>query len=162
MEPAVKPAVAYNNGKKVLILATSLTLKEKKLNQLIKKLDKNEKVDKMPMDELVKFAEKHDFGSPLVKKFIEKKFGTINLAKYETIVLGCTHFIYFKKILNKICGSNIKIIDGNTGTVNHILQKIKTKKTSTKKKNNIIYYSSDKNYNTKNFLKLTKSLNKYD
>ena len=38
-EPAVKPAILLNANKKVLVMATSLTLKEEKLQSLINRLD---------------------------------------------------------------------------------------------------------------------------
>ena len=117
MEPAVKPAVIENSGKNILVLATSLTLKAGKLESLIAAVDKNNKTVKMEMDALVGFAESLDFNSGHVQKYIQDKLRALRLAEYETIVLGCTHFIYYKSIIREIVGDEIKIIDGNIGTV---------------------------------------------
>jgi glutamate racemase len=120
MEPAVKPAIVKNYGKKILVLATSLTLKESKLESLIKSLDKTNKTVKMEMDMLVRFAESFDFSSPVVHAYIQDKLCSLRLDNFETIVLGCTHFIYYKQIIQKIAGNGIEVLDGNIGTINNL------------------------------------------
>ena len=117
MEPAVKPAVIKNRGKNILVLATSLTLKAGKLETLIASVDKRNKTVKMEMDALVGFAESWDFNSGKVRKYIQDKLRKLRMAEFETIVLGCTHFIYYKSIIQEAVGGEIAIIDGNLGTV---------------------------------------------
>ena len=67
MEPAIKPAVENNQkkGKRVLTLATPLTLKEEKFQSLISKFDVEHIVDMLPAPKLVEFAEKFIFFRPL-------------------------------------------------------------------------------------------------
>jgi glutamate racemase len=160
MEPAVKPAVIKNRGKNILVLATSLTLKAGKLESLIASVDKNNKIVKMEMDALVGFAESLDFNSGNVKKYIQDKLRVLRLADYETIVLGCTHFIYYKSIIQEIVGGEIKIIDGNIGTVAN-LKKVLSGLGVQNNKNggHVLLYSSgvkdDKNRKIK-LLKLTR------
>jgi glutamate racemase len=120
MEPAVKPAIMHNTGKKILVLATSLTLKESKLETLIKKLDRNQLVEKMEMDRLVQYAERFDFSSSDVMEYIENKLSRIFLNEYETIVLGCTHFVYYRRLIEDIAHHEISVIDGNDGTVRNL------------------------------------------
>ncbi|HBH12776.1 MAG TPA: glutamate racemase, partial [Clostridiales bacterium] len=120
MEPAVKPAVINSLGKRVLVLATELTLKESKLRNLINRLEATDKVDLLPMSELVDFAEKMVFDGDRVRTLLDQKFSNMNLSDYKTIVLGCTHFIYYKKIIEQYFNYTIDVIDGNQGTVNHL------------------------------------------
>ena len=143
MEPAVKPAVIRNRGKNILVLATSLTLKAGKLESLIASVDKNNKTFKMEMDALVGFAEALDFNSGNVKKYIQDKLRKLRLAEFETIVLGCTHFIYYKSIIQEAAGDKIEIIDGNIGTVAN-LKKVLSGRDVQNNKNggNILFYSS--------------------
>lgn len=120
MEPAVKPAIIRNHGKKILVVATSLTLREDKLETLIDSLDNHNKTVKMEMDALVRFAESFDFDSAEVKAYLQKKLSRLALENFETIVLGCTHFIYYREMIQDLVGSGIEIIDGNAGTVNNL------------------------------------------
>lgn len=143
MEPAVKPAVIKNRGKNILVLATSLTIKESRLESLISSVDKNNKTVKMEMDALVGFAESLDFNSVNVLKYIKEKLSGLQLAEFETIVLGCTHFVFYKKIIQEAVGDKIEIIDGNIGTVKN-LKSILSRHHVVNDKNggNIFYYLS--------------------
>jgi glutamate racemase len=57
MEPAVKPAVENGNGKRVLVLATALTLREEKFHNLVQRVDQEHVVDYLPFPEMVELAE---------------------------------------------------------------------------------------------------------
>jgi glutamate racemase len=122
MEPAVKPAILNNKSKKVLVLATSFTLRERKLESLISDLGADKIVDKLSLDKLVTYAENFDFDSPVIRAYIESRFDGIKLDDYETAVLGCTHFLFYKKLLSDILGPGIELIDGNEGTVNQMIR----------------------------------------
>ncbi len=117
MEPAVKPAVVRNRGKKILVLATTLTLKAGKLEALIASVDKNNQTVKMEMDALVGFAEAWDFNSGRVRKYLRDKLRAVRAGEFEAIVLGCTHFIFYQGLIREIGGKGIEILDGNRGTV---------------------------------------------
>jgi glutamate racemase len=125
MEPAIKPAILNNSGKKILVLATSLTLRERKFEELISSLDKQQRIHKVALDELVVYAEQFNFNSETVILYLQEKLSNIDFAEYETIVLGCTHFVYYSKIIQKIAGKHISIIDGNEGTVINMVRKMK-------------------------------------
>lgn len=143
MEPAVKPAVIKNRGKNILVLATSLTLKEGKLASLIGSVDKNNKTVKMEMDALVGFAESLDFSSGNVQKYIKEKLRGLQLAKFEAVVLGCTHFVFYKKNIQEAVGGKIEVIDGNYGTVMNLKSVLsKHRLRSDKNGGNVIYYLS--------------------
>ncbi|HNW57958.1 MAG TPA: glutamate racemase [Bacteroidales bacterium] len=122
MEPAVKPAVEKNHdlNKRVLVTATALTLKEEKLQNLIARLDNEHIVDLLPLPGLVRFAEKLEFGQETVMTYLKEELSGYDLNNYETVVLGCTHFSFFKDSFRKLFPSNVEIIDGNTGTAKNL------------------------------------------
>ena len=130
MEPAVKPAVEKNGRahKRVIVTATPLTLKEEKLRNLIDRVDNEHIVDLLPLPDLVKFAERYEFSGEDVYAYIQEEFSSYDLQQYGTVVLGCTHFIYFKKMLTDILPSHIDIIDGNKGTVNNLKKIIENRR----------------------------------
>ncbi len=121
MEPAVKPAVAKNadGRKRVLVLATPLTLKEEKFQSLVTRFDSAHIVDMLPAPKLVEFAERFIFSGPEVDSYI-KEIMPEDIEKYGTIVLGCTHFPLFRQALTGILPANVDIIDGNKGTVKYL------------------------------------------
>ena len=144
MEPAVKPAVERVEGKKtgaaqegknisgdlisddrigrdrILVIATPVTLREAKLKELIKRVDENHRVDLLPMPRLVEFAESEKFSGPEVDAYLKEQFADYEGDRYSALVLGCTHFNYFKKEYKKYLGDDTALIDGNYGTVKRI------------------------------------------
>ena len=122
MEPAVKPAVEKNGRlhRRVIVTATPLTLKEEKLKNLIDRIDSGHIVELLPLPELVRFAENYQFNEQDVREYLETEFSRFDLQQFGTVVLGCTHFIYFKNILRNLLPAHIDIIDGNSGTVNNL------------------------------------------
>ncbi len=123
MEPAVKPAVV-GSKKRVLVFATELTLKEEKFKNLVARVDMGQVVDYLPLQELVMFAERFEFDEEKITPYLKSKLADYDLSKYGAVVLGCTHFLFFKKSMEKVLPPSIQIIDGNLGTVNNLKNKL--------------------------------------
>ena len=121
MEPAVKPAVTGNHdGKRILVMATPVTVRENKLHDLLEAVDKDHQVDLLAMPGLVSFAEKEIFDGDMVRQYLTESFCELNIDDYSAVVLGCTHFNYFKPLYREFFNSNTIFIDGNTGTVKQL------------------------------------------
>lgn len=124
MEPAVKYALDNFGSKRILSLATPLTLKEKKYESLISDLACHKKVDSVPLPKLVEFAENFIFDKKIILPYLKKVLSSYDLSEYSAIVLGCTHFPYFRKDIKEIVPEGITIVDGNIGTVRHLKNKL--------------------------------------
>ena len=119
MEPAVKPAKDLGR-KKILVCATESTLKQNKLKELIKNLNIEDRIEMMSLQDLVGFAEDYNFHDEQLEKYLKRKIDGINWNEYNAIVLGCTHFLFFKKQIREYIPDHIKLIDGNAGTVRQL------------------------------------------
>ena len=132
MEPAIKPASLATRNKKsrkrILVSATRITLKQKKLKDLINDLNASDKVDLISLQKLVKFSERKEINSAKVIKYLKKKLSNYDLNKYGAFVLGCTHFVYYRDLIESLLPSHIKLIDGNNGTVNRMIYLIRKTK----------------------------------
>lgn len=161
IEPAAKPAVENRGKKRVLIMATPTTIREEKLRYLLQKLDAEENVDLIAMPELVRFAEKEDFTSKEVECYIRNQLKEYNLEEYSELVLGCTHFPFFKEILSKIFPKEIQIIDGSTGVANRLKNVLSEKELLGNNNLEIQYYYSGRRVVEKEELeKIDRLLNK--
>ncbi len=120
MEPALKPAIELNRYGKIVVMATPVTLREKKFNDLIEKFKHTTNVVKMPCPGLVEIIEKKGKYASEIEEYIKKVFLPYNLDEIGTIVLGCTHYVFIKNIIADIVGENISIVDGNLGTARHV------------------------------------------
>lgn len=120
MEPAVKPAVEGTERKRIMVIATPVTIREDKLKDLLHRVDGQHRVDLLAMPKLVEFAEREEFESEAVYEYVKKQFSDFDISKYCALVLGCTHFNYFKPAYRKIFGEDTLLVDGNEGTVRHL------------------------------------------
>ena len=142
IEPAAKPAVENRGEKRVLIMATPTTIREEKLKYLLEKLNAQEEVDLIAMPKLVEFAEKEDFNSKEVEDYIRNQLKEYNLEAYSELVLGCTHFPFFKELLSKIFPKETQIIDGSIGVANRLKNVLSEKELLGNNKLEIEYYYS--------------------
>ena len=125
MEPAVKPAVeaaseVESEKSRVLVMATPITIRENKLHTLLEKVDTQHRVDLLSMPGFVRMAEAEQFDGEEVDDYIEEQMAVLDNSLYREVVLGCTHFNYFKPALKKFFGEEVELIDGNLGTVKHM------------------------------------------
>lgn len=125
MEPAVKPAVELNGcSKRILVAATELTLKEKRFRELVSRLDSRHVVDAVPLSGLVRYCEDNVFQENIIIPYLQEQLSGYHLPDYSTMVLGCTHFPFYRDYFRKILPGDISIIDGNAGTVRRLKQLI--------------------------------------
>ena len=144
IEPAAKPAVENRREKRVLIMATPTTIREEKLSNLLKDLNAIEYVDLIAMPKLVEFAENKDFESGKVKEYIQEQLKSYNLNDYSNLVLGCTHFPYFKKVLSEMFSKDIQLIDGSQGVANRLKYVLEENNLQGNNELSIEYYYSGK------------------
>ena len=70
---------------------------------------------------MVELVEKDQLGDTKKVKdtlnfYIQKDQGE----SLDSIVLGCTHFIFYKKTLRQLLPDSVQIVDGNEGTAAHL------------------------------------------
>ena len=125
MEPAVKKAVETYTEKqqRILVAATPITIQSNKLRLLLNRVDKYHQADLIALPKLVHFAELKQFDSIEVDEYIRSALNQYAYVNYSAIVLGCTHFNYFKPSFQRIFSKKIQFIDGNEGTIKQLLRK---------------------------------------
>lgn len=128
MEPALKPAVYNKQKQKVIVMATPFTLKEKKFADLMKQYEQEHEIIKLPTPKLVRLVEQDQLeNKTLVNEVLTEYFKEIDLNSVNAIVLGCTHFVFYKQYIQDLVGKHITIYDGNEGTSKHLKKVLKQK-----------------------------------
>jgi glutamate racemase len=110
MQPAIKPAAKL--GGKCLVLATSATVKSASFCNLIKEYGTKDTIV-YPCEGLADFIEKNIFALP--ENLPENLLPNIDA---DSVVLGCTHYVFIKKIIQK--KYHCQIFDGIVGTADHL------------------------------------------
>lgn len=142
MEPAVKPAVQKYGSKRVMVIATPLTVREEKLQNLLRQVDDNHKVDLLALPKLVQFAESGQFDTREVEEYLRQELESYRPEDYSSLILGCTHFNFFKDTLRKIFPEDVAFIDGSVGTVNHLKNILQERGQLENGKSGVEYYMS--------------------
>ncbi|MGL4330005.1 MAG: glutamate racemase [Clostridium sp.] len=144
IEPALKPAVKLNRKGSIIIMATPMTLREKKFKQLMLKYDDGCDIVPMPCPRLVEFVESGILEGEELEEYLRSKLKDYIEKDIAAIVLGCTHYPFIKETLAKVVGKEIPLIDGGLGTSHELQRKLKEKGTLTQSeiRGNIEIYNS--------------------
>lgn len=124
MEPALKPAVDFHEQGDIAVMATPMTLREDKFELLMNRVASKIRVYKIPAPKIVELVEFGIVEGPEMDKILEEYFSHLPKDTIESVVLGCTHFIFVKEAIRKLFDDNVKLIDGNYGTIQQLRRKI--------------------------------------
>ncbi|WEV72812.1 glutamate racemase [Bifidobacterium sp. ESL0790] len=123
MEPALKPACDRGDGKPqhVIVAATPLTLREKKFTELMDRFNATNVIYRQPCPDLVEIMEQGHIGDhDLVMTTLHRYFDDYDLSTIDSVVLGCTHFVFYRDYFRELLPESTAIIDGNEGTIHHL------------------------------------------
>ena len=84
-------------------------------------------MDLLALPRLVEFAERGEFESQEVFDYIRDELSQYDLDKYGELVLGCTHFNYFKEAFLKLWPVKLRMIDGSEGTIRQLARVLEEK-----------------------------------
>ncbi|MDF2502926.1 glutamate racemase [Clostridium sp.] len=123
IEPALKPAVETNRVGKVLIMATPVTLEEKKFNNLLRRYKGTAEIVPLPCPGLAELIEAGILNGRELEDYLKEKLLPYVHIGISTIVLGCTHYPFIRDEIAKIA-VDVPIIDGSMGTVKQLKRKL--------------------------------------
>ena len=115
LEPALKPAALSMDYPKVLAMATPLTLKEEKFLNLMARYEDKAEFIKLPAPKLVEYIESGELDSEGEIAYLEEILAPYKDGKVDAVVLGCTHFPFARKTIQKILGDEVLVFDGGLG-----------------------------------------------
>ena len=113
MEPGLKPAIAATRSKRVGVLATKSTLQSEKFNQLKEQLTREAQVDffSQPCVGLVNQIEQGQLNAPETLELIRKYVTPLIDQGVDTLVLGCTHYLFVAHLIEQVISENLS--EGN-------------------------------------------------
>jgi glutamate racemase len=121
--PAVKPAAVSLTGGKLAVVSTRQTASGPYLNGLIQEFADGREVLKVPVADLVDFAEYRylsaDRGERLAS--VRRALAPLLRRKVEAVVLGCTHFVLLEKEFRNVLTDRVALIDSREGVTRRIV-----------------------------------------
>ncbi len=130
LEPALKPAaIAYaGTGRLVLVMATSLTLRETKFQQLLHQYEDRARIGLVAAPGLVELIEHDDIGGKQMEEYLAELLTPYIKEDVAAVVLGCTHFPFARECIAKVLGRKIEFFDGALGASMELKRQLEKRK----------------------------------
>jgi glutamate racemase len=124
MEPAVKPANNLTKTKRVGILATTGTLKSSKFAALLSYYEGDTKFFSQPCQGLVEQIEKGLIDAPDTRAIVNQNLALLESKNIDVIILGCTHFVFIRHLIEDYFNQTIPIIDTGFAVAQQLVRQL--------------------------------------
>lgn len=124
MEPGVKPAISVTKSGVIGILATTETISSEKFRVLTERFCNDCEIITQACPGLVEKVEQISFADNETQKMVEKYVDALISRGVDTIVLGCTHYLFLTDIISKIAGEDINVIDTGKAVAKEVLRRL--------------------------------------
>ncbi len=114
IEPALKLAADRFPHGHVGVMATQVTLREERLHRQMEHFPQVA-VERIPAPGLVELIEEGKADSPETETLLRQVLSPY-AGKLDALILGCTHYPFARKTIEKIMGSTTVLLDGSEGT----------------------------------------------
>ena len=124
VEPGIKPAAMQSQNGIVGVLATEATLNSDKFNALLATLPEHCQFIKQAGAGLVPLIEAGLIETPEMQALLRSHLKPILDQGADTLVLGCTHYPFLKKMIRAVLGDSMTLIDTSDAVVRQLLRQI--------------------------------------
>ena len=114
VEPALKPACEALPGGSILVMATPVTLRLEKFQQLEQAYDQACDIVAVPCVGLASRIERGNLDAPDLHELLESLVGEY-AGTVDGVVLGCTHYPFVRRQIASVLG-DVRFFDGAAGT----------------------------------------------
>lgn len=125
IEPALKPAVLEHNHAHVLVMATEMTLREEKFRLLMESYRDRAAIHCLPAPGIVECVERGDTDGPELEAYLREILKPYADVAIDAVVLGCTHFPFARKAIERAMGRPTAFYDGGPGTARETRRRLK-------------------------------------
>ena len=124
IEPALKVAADHFPGGRIGVMATEVTLREEKFDTLVHRFEKECTIAKIPAPGLVQKIESGKTDCEETEALLREILAD-HIGKLDALVLGCTHYPFAAKVISRILGADVKLLDGGDGTARETRRRLK-------------------------------------
>ena len=136
MEPALKPAALQLPGKRILVMATAMTLREQKFAALLEQYAHMAEFIPLPAPGIVECVEHGMTEGAALDAYLSELLAPYAEEKIDGIVLGCTHYPLADKAILSALGYDVPLFDGAEGTAKETLHRLESENMLCDKKEN--------------------------
>ena len=111
LEPALKPAVRETGNRRVGVMATSGTLRSARFQRLVDNYADGVQVVRDPCPGLADLVEDGMLAGPELAERMEAYVAPLREAGVDTVVLGCTHYVFVRDAIRDALGPDVRLLD---------------------------------------------------
>jgi glutamate racemase len=121
--PAVKPAALSPAGGKLAVIATRQTASGPYLDGLIREFADGREVLKIPVADLVDFAEYRYLAAAPAERLeaVRRALAPVLPLHVRAVVLGCTHFVLLEREIRAVLPDRVALVDSREGVTRRIV-----------------------------------------
>ncbi|MGQ9675854.1 MAG: glutamate racemase [Chloroflexota bacterium] len=120
MVPAVKPAASASQARRVGVMATNATFQGEMFDDLVQRFAADVQVVKQVCPGLVHAVEKGELDTVETKRLLAEYVQPLVEARVDTIVLGCTHYVFLRSDIEEIVGPAVAVIDSGQAVARQV------------------------------------------
>jgi glutamate racemase len=110
--PLAEAGIHETRFGRIGVIGTRATIETKVYQQELDKLRSDLKVYGLACPLLVPLVEEGWAGKPETTRILKKYLRHLKDRKVDTLILGCTHYPFLQKDIERIIGKNCKVLDG--------------------------------------------------
>lgn len=124
IEPALRPAALSMEHPRVLVMATPMTIREEKFHSLMACYEDEADVIPLACPGLMDFIERGDIDGDDLHRYLEDLLYSYSGNRVDAAVLGCTHYPFVRKQIERVLGDRVRIFDGGEGTAREMRRRL--------------------------------------
>lgn len=124
LEPAIKPAVAHTQSGIVGVLATRRTVESPSVARLCRDYAADAKVLLQACPGFVECVEQGDTDSPHTLALVAQHLAPLLQSGADTLVLGCTHYVYLRAAIAQVAGSHVRVLDSSEAVARQVMRRL--------------------------------------
>ncbi len=133
IEPAARAAVEMTRSGKIGIIATQSTIASGAYERALKRLKPSIKVTQMACPLFVPLVEEGWIDGKITEDIVREYLKPLKRERFDTLILGCTHYPLLKNIIQRHVGAGIQLVDSARPTAEKL--------SSILEKNELCYHS---------------------
>jgi glutamate racemase len=142
--PGAKGAIEATRNRKIGVIGTESTIRSMAYDTMLKKRDNRVEVYSKPCPLFVPLVEEGWTDNDITRTIVERYLKELREKGIDTLILGCTHYPLLKKVIGKVMGTAVTLIDSAVETAKIVKEElVKNKTTGTKKKGSVQFLVTD-------------------
>jgi len=110
VESTIKLALEVTQSNRIGVIGTQATINSEIFIRKINQLSPATKIFQKACPKLVPLIEEFPRNNKLILQIVEEDLKEISVAKIDTLILGCTHYIHISDLIQGYLGPNVKIV----------------------------------------------------